>query len=116
MSKFTMSPCGKLWYSGEYDDDKTLRAGSREAVVDKALSLVRHDDIMFREKIWVVWWWCGALIWRAFIYLKVRHNPELQNFAKFAGWNRINFATWGLPWANANGMCKTYRYPNMYSG
>lgn len=22
------------------------------------------------------------------IYLKVRHNPELQNFAKFAGWNQ----------------------------
>ena len=59
MSKFTMSPCGKLWYSEEYNDDKTLRAGSREAVVDKALSLVRHDDmLMFREKIWVV---CGVV-------------------------------------------------------
>jgi len=65
MSKFTMSPCGKLWYSEEYDDDKTLRAGSREAVVDKALSLVRHDDIMFRENMGGVHY-CGALILRRF--------------------------------------------------
>jgi len=63
MSKFTMSPCGGLRYS-----EKTLRAGSREAVVDKTLSLVRHDDIMAAsEKIWRG---CGAL-W-------FRHNPEFR--------------------------------------
>ena len=110
-----MSPCGKLWYSGEYDDDKTLRAGSREAVVDKALSLVRHDDIMFREKIWVVW--CGALIWRAYLF-EGSTQPRIAEFRKIRWLESTLQPAWGLPWAtcNANGMCKTYRYPNMYSG
>ena len=68
MSKFTMSPCGKLWYSEEYDDDKTLRAGSRDAVVDKALSLVRHDDmLMFREDSS-----CGYVVGAAAAPLRIR--------------------------------------------